>query len=84
MTSNTDTVLLIIITVFLSLFFLLGSVVLLGVYRLIGNVKQVLSKAEEVIDSVESVAEVIKDTEGKLAFFKLINNIVKLVTKKSK
>jgi len=84
MTSNTDTVLLIIITVFLSLFFLAGFVVLVNLVRIIGDVRRVLNKAEDVIDSVESATEVLRDTQDRLAFLKLIRNIVKLVNRKSK
>jgi hypothetical protein len=84
MTSNTDTVLLIIMTVFLSLFFLIGIIVLIALLRTIGNVKRVLYKAEDVIDTVESATEVLKDTQGRLALFKLISNIVKMVNKRSK
>ncbi len=49
------------------------------VLKLLASVRQVVAKAEGVVDSVESAAEVLKDTGGRLAFLKLIRNIIKLV-----
>jgi len=81
--STTDTVLLYVITVVLSIFFLFGIVVLIAILKLIASVKRVVLRAEDVIDSVESATEIFKNTEGRLALFKLIRNIVK-VTKKAR
>lgn len=79
-----DTVLLIILTVLIGLFFLVGIFVLAAVIKLIGSVRRVVDRAEEVIVSVESATEVFRDTGGKLAFFKLVRNIIKLAKKHSK
>jgi len=79
--TTTDTVLLVIITVLLSIFLLLGIAVAIAVLRLIFSVRQAVRKAEVVIDSVESAAEVFKNTEGRLALFKLIRNIVQMTRK---
>jgi|GEM_PF-623589 hypothetical protein len=79
--TTTDTVLLSIITAILSIFFLLGIVVLIALLKLIASVKRAVARAEDVIDSVESAAEVLRDTEGRLALFKLIRNIVKMTKK---
>jgi hypothetical protein len=84
MFTTTDSVFLIILTCLLSLFTLLGIVLLIVVIKLVGQVKRVVVKAEGVVDSVESAAEVIKDTQGKLAVFKLVRNIVKLVQRSRK
>lgn len=79
--TTTDTVLLYIITIILSIFFLVGIVVLIALLRLIVAVKRAVARAEDVIDSVESAAEIFRDTEGRLALFKLIRNIVKMTKK---
>ncbi len=76
--TTTDTVLLIILTSLLSLLFILCIAVGVGILRLVGDVRRVVAKAEDVVDSVESVADVFKDTKGRMAFFKLVRNIVKL------
>jgi hypothetical protein len=74
--STTDNVLLIIITTLLS--------IVVVAFKLLSSVRRVVSKAETVIDSVESAAEVFSDTKGNLAVFKLIRNIVKLVQRSRK
>ena len=76
--TNTDTVLLIILTTLLSILILASLVVIGLVIKLILSVKRAVHKAETVIDSVESASEVFKDTSGRLALLKLIRNIVKL------
>jgi uncharacterized membrane protein len=79
--TTTDTVLLYILTIILSIFFLLGIVVLIALLKLIASIKRAVARAEDVIDSVESAAEVLRDTEGRLAVFKLVRNIVKMTKK---
>jgi hypothetical protein len=79
--TTTDTVLLVILTTLLSIWVLLGIALAIAALRLIANVRRVVTRAESVIDSVESAAEVFKNTEGRLALFKLIRNIVKMTKK---
>lgn len=81
--NTADHVFLIILASLLSLFFLLGIAVLIVILKLLAGVRRVVAKAEDVVDSVESAAEVIKDTQGPLAFFKLVRNIIKMVSKVS-
>jgi len=80
--STTDTVLLIILTSLMSLFFLLAIAAVVAVLKLISSVRHAVTKAESLIDSVESAASVFKDASGPLAAFKLIKNIVDLVQHK--
>ena len=80
--STTDTVLLIILTSLMSLFFLLGIVALVMVSRILASVKRVVVRAENVVDSVEAAADVLKDAGGKMALFKLIKNIIDLAQHK--
>jgi hypothetical protein len=82
--STTDNVLLIIITTLLSILILVAIAVVIVAFKLLSSVRRVVSKAETVIDSVESAAEVFSDTKGNLAVFKLIRNIVKLVQRSRK
>jgi H+/gluconate symporter-like permease len=76
--STTDHTLLIILDVLISVFFLMLIAILIGVFQLVKQVKRVVAKAEEVVTSVEEAAEVLRDTGGKFAFLKLINNIMKM------
>lgn len=77
--TTTDSVFLIILTSILSLFFLLGIVVLVMVLRVLASIKGVLARADHVVDSVEAAADVLKDAGGKLAVFKVLKNIIDLV-----
>lgn len=84
--STLDTVFLIITACAISLFFLLGVVVLGFVLKLVKSIKRVTDKAEEAITSVEAATEVIKNVgsnaSGPIAVFKMISNIMKLVNRK--
>lgn len=82
--TTTDTVLVIILISLLSVFFILCIALVIGLLKLLADVRRVVDKAEEVVGSVESAAEVFKDTQGRLAFFKLVRNIVKLMQRKSR
>jgi hypothetical protein len=82
--TTTDTVLVIILTTLLSIFFILCIAAMVMVVKLLAAVRRIAEKAEDVVDSVESAAEVLRDTQGKLAVFKLIRNIVKLMDRKGR
>lgn len=82
--TTTETVLAIVLTSLLSLFFVLCIAAMVMVVQLLKGVKRVVAKAEDVVDSVESAAEVLRDTQGRLAFFKLMRNIIKLVKRSKK
>ncbi len=82
--STTDTILLIIVTGLLSVFIILCIAVVVSVLKLLTVVKRVVEKAEEVAHSVESAAEILKDTGGRLALFKLIRNIIKIAQRSRK
>lgn len=82
--TTTDTVLLIILTSLLSLLLLAAISLTVILIKLAATVRRVVGKAENVVDSVESAAEVFKDTQGRLAFIKLVRNIIKLAQRKHK
>lgn len=82
--NTVDTTLLIIITTLLSILLILCIAAMVIVVKLLSAARRLVAKAEEVVDSVESAAEVLKDTSGPLALFKLVRNIVKMTQKRSK
>lgn len=82
--TTTETALVLILVVLLSIFILICTLVAASMYKLIGSVREVVAKAESVIDSVETAAETLKDTSGKLAIFKLIRNITNMTERKGK
>lgn len=79
--TTTDEVLVIVLTVLLSVFFILCIAAVVVLIKLINSVREVVAKADEVIDSVETAAEAIKNTQGKLAVVKLVNNIIRMSMK---
>lgn len=81
---TTETVLLIVVGSLLSIFIALCCTVAIVSIKLVNTVREVAEKASDVVDSVESAAEVLKDTSGRLAFFKLIKNIIKFSQKGKK
>lgn len=82
--TTTDQTLLIILTSLLSLYFLLGIVLILILIKVANSIKRVVSKAEGIVDSAENAAELFVDTKGRLALFKLIKNIYKSVNRRKK
>jgi hypothetical protein len=82
--STTDTVLLIIVASLMSIFFLLDIVAVVIVIKLLSAVKRVVAKAENVVDSVEDVAETFAQARGRLTLFKLVRNIIKIVQRSHK
>lgn len=80
--STVDQVLIIVVSALLSVFLLLCIAVMVMVVKLVSSLRQMVERAEEAVESVESAAEILKNTSGKLAFFKLIRNIMKMVQDK--
>ena len=80
--NTTDTVLLIILTSLLSNFFILCISVVVVVLKLLSSVKQVVAKADSVIDSVESAADTFKNVGGKVSIFRLVKNIFDMTQRK--
>lgn len=84
--STLDHVFVIITAVAISLFFLLGAVLLIAALVLVSKIKKVVAKAEEAIDSVEEATETIKhigaQATGPLAVFKVAKSIMDIVNRK--
>lgn len=84
--STTQTVLLYIVSIAISLFFVLGAAVMIAGLVLVSKVKKVVAKAEGAIDTVEEAAETVKDlgskAGGPLGVFKLIKAVMDTVNRK--
>lgn len=76
--TTSETVMVMVLIVLLSVFFALCIAVMVVVLNILNSLKRVSDKAESVINDVESVTDVITQSEGKLTLLKLIANIVKL------
>ena len=82
--TSSDSTLLFVLTVLLSAFFLMSIIVAVLVVRILASINRVVAKAESVIDSVESAADVLKDVGGHLSIIKLVKNILDLTQRKKK
>lgn len=82
--TTTDTTLLIILTVLLSVFILILIATAVVAFKLVRSIQKVVAKAEGVVDSVESAAEVLKEASGKVAIVRVIKNIVDLTQRKKR
>ena len=84
--STLQSVLLIIIAVAISLFFVLASALTVVGLLIMSKIKKVIAKAEEAIDSVEEATESIKNigaqAGGPLAILKVVKNIYDMVNRK--
>ncbi len=76
--TTSETVMVMVLIVLLSVFFALCIAVMVVVLNILNSLKRMSDKAESVINDVESVTDVITQSEGKLTLLKLIANIVKL------
>ncbi len=82
--TTVETTLLIIVGSLLSIFIILCIAVAAMAVKLISSVRRVVTKAEGVVDSVENAADVLKDAHGRMALFKLVRNIIKVVQRSRK
>ncbi|HLB66143.1 MAG TPA: hypothetical protein VJJ78_00915 [Candidatus Saccharimonadales bacterium] len=75
-------VLLIIVSVTLTLFLLVGIVLAIRLVQILDHVKNITEKAEKIADNAESVSEFFQKTAGPAAITKLVANIVHTLKKK--
>lgn len=68
--------LLVILAAALFVFLLLGIVVLVKVFQVLGHVKKITASAEHVAGTVETVAGTVSKTAGGVAVLKLVANLV--------
>ena len=80
--TTTETVLVTVLVVLLSVFFLLCIIAMVFVVKILKSVKHVAERAGEVVDPVEAAAEVLKDASGKMAAIKILKNIIDLTQRK--
>lgn len=84
--STIDSVFLYITASAISLFFIVGVVLLITVLILVSKIKKVVVKAEQAVESVEEATETLKHISGQatgpLALFKVVKAIVELTNKK--
>jgi len=68
--------LLIIVSGTLAVFLILASIALIFFIKLLGTLRRIADKAENVAESVEAAAETFERTAKPIAVLKLVSNIV--------
>lgn len=76
-----ESILVIILASTLTIFLLLGIVILVLLAKLLRSVKRTVEKAEEVVESAGEATQLLRDVSGPLAVFKLVRNILKHIDK---
>lgn len=86
--STIDSVFLYVTASAISLFFIVGLVLLVAILLLVSKVKKVVVKAEQAVESVEEATETLKhissQATGPLAFVKVVKTIIELTNSKKK
>ncbi len=68
--------LLIIVSATLTIFLLVGIVVLVKILQILKDIKNIVKKAEQIAGTAEAVGEFFQKTAGTAALAKLVANIV--------
>lgn len=85
MVMNTaEEILVVILASALAVFLALAIVIAVQVIRLMKVLNRVASKAQEVVDSAERTAELVKSAVGQLSVMRFVQNIVSMVQKRTK
>lgn len=77
---NAESILVIIVSALLSLCLIAVIITLIFVMKLVRNVRQIIKKGENLIDTAEEATEMIKNATGKVSFLALLHNIVNAVS----
>jgi len=79
---NAETILVIILSVTLTIFLIVGIVLIVTLVRLVKSLNAVAVKAQEIVDNVETASDVLKKAAGPLAIGKFMMNMADLIKKK--
>lgn len=75
-------ILVIIVSSVLTIFLVAGIVVSVLAAKLLKEIRQLITRAEQLADSAAQLGELFKDASGPLAIIKLIRNIINSFHKK--
>lgn len=77
--NTVEMIILIILAAFLAIALVLSVVALIFIVKLIKSIKRIVTKAEDVVDSVEVATDVLKNASGPLATLRVLKNIITVV-----
>lgn len=76
---TTQQILVIILASALALLLVLAIVVVVLVIRLLQKLKLIVTKAEKLVDTAESVGDMLKKTTGTVGLFRFVQSVVGMV-----
>ena len=76
---TTEKIIMVILAAALALFLILSIVAIVLVIRVVKSVNRITVKAEQLIDSAETVGQVFRETAEQMTFIRLIRNVADLV-----
>lgn len=79
---DAESILVIILAVVLTIFLIVAIAIGIITIKLMRSLRNVVDKAESVVDTASEAAEILRNQSGKLALFRLISSIVSTVNKK--
>lgn len=79
-----EQILVIFLSTALAIFLVLAIAIAVMVMRLVANLRMIAQKAESIVDSAESVAEMFKKASGPLTVMHFIRGIARAVADKQK
>ncbi len=82
---DAETVLVIILSVTLTVFLIIGIILLTFLVKLAKTLNEIASKAQDVVGNVESASEILKNAAGPIAMGKLLVGVADIFkTRKGK
>ncbi|HSX34828.1 MAG TPA: hypothetical protein VLF62_04250 [Candidatus Saccharimonadales bacterium] len=82
--NTTEQILLIILSAALALFLLLAIVIAVQVVRLVKTLRSIADRAQELVNSAENTAEMLKNAVGKVSVLRFAHSVFEMVTKHKK
>lgn len=77
-------ILVIILSIMLAIFLLLGIAVAVQIVRLLKTINRIAEKAEAVVDTAEHVGQIFQNVGSKVSLLNVIHNIANVVTEHNK
>ncbi len=74
-------ILVVILSTALAILLTISIVVAVMAYKLMQTIKRITDKAEHVVESAEHVGEALSNATGSMAVFKIVRNVMTLVSK---
>ncbi len=79
--NTTEQIILVILSTFLALFLLLAIAALISVIKLIKTIRDLAQKAEHVVTSAESVADLFRKASGPMTILNFVRGAADVISK---